>query len=74
MLTRDQFQTIYEQGPDAVYALLVAMQTQIEAQQQQIVALSLRVQELEVRLAKNSHNSGKPPSSDPPGKKNAESR
>jgi transposase len=69
MLTRDQFQPLYDQGPDAVYALLMAMQAQIEAQQQQMAVLSARVQELEARLSKDSHNSSKPPSSDPPGKK-----
>lgn len=62
MLTRDQFQTLYDQGPDAVYALLVAMQQQIDA-------LTARVQELETRLSKDSHNSSKPPSTDPPGPK-----
>ena len=62
MLTRDQFQLLYDQGPDAVYLLLVAMQQQIDA-------LTTRVQELEVRLSKDSHNSSKPPSSDQPGKK-----
>src|SRR5258708_6358967 len=33
-------------------------------QREQIAALLGRVQELEARLAKDSHNSGKPPSSD----------
>jgi transposase len=69
MLTRDQFQTLHDQGPDAVYALLVAMQAQMEAQQQQIAVLTARVQQLEGRLSKDSHNSSKPPSSDPPARK-----
>src|SRR5215472_6807128 len=42
--------------------------TQLEAentrQREQIAALVARVQELEARLAKDSHNSGKPPASD----------
>src|SRR5258707_15055639 len=33
-------------------------------QREQIAVLVARVQELEARLAKDSHNSGKPPSSD----------
>ncbi len=33
-------------------------------QREQIAALVARVQELEAQLAKDSHNSGKPPSSD----------
>jgi len=62
MLTREEFQILYDQGPDALYALFVKMQEQIDA-------LTARVQELEDRLGKDSHNSSKPPSSDAFGKK-----
>ena len=41
----------------------------IEAQRETIAQLMARVAELEARLAQNSSNSGKPPSSDPPGKR-----
>lgn len=41
----------------------------IEAQRETIARLMARVDELEARLAQNSSNSGKPPSSDPPGKR-----
>jgi len=57
MLTREEFQTIYDQGPDAVFALLTL-------QQQRIGALEETVQQLQQRLDKASHNSHKPPSSD----------
>ena len=57
MITREEFQVIYDAGPDAVYALVCQMQTQIDA-------LTARVRELEARLNKDSHNSSKPPSSD----------
>lgn len=57
MLSREEFQLLYDQGPDAVYALLCAMQAQIDA-------LNARVLELEARLSKDSHNSSRPPSSD----------
>src|SRR5882724_12388059 len=57
MLTRDAFQVIYDQGPDAVYTLFTALE-------QRVVAL-------EARLNKDSHNSSKPPSSDGLGKKPA---
>jgi len=45
---------------------LVAMVLQLQAQ---VTALLARVQELEERLAADSHNSSKPPSSDGPGGK-----
>lgn len=64
MLTRDQFQTVYEQGPDAAWEVIAALQAALEAQQQQVAALTARVKELEERLATDSHNSSKPPSSD----------
>lgn len=57
MLTRDAFQTIYDQGSDAVFTLFTALEQ--------------RVAELEARLNKDSHNSSKPPSSDGLGKKPA---
>ena len=71
MLIREEFQLIYDQGPDAVYALIAAMQAIRDTQQQQIVALTARVKELEDRLGKDSHNSSKPPSSDGLAKKPA---
>jgi len=63
-LTRKQFQTLYERGPDTVWAVTEALQATVEAQQQQIEALTARVKELEDRLATDSHNSSKPPSRD----------
>jgi transposase len=62
MISRSEFQLLYDQGPDAVYALIVAMQVQIDA-------MTARVRELEARLNKDSHNSSKPPSSDGLAKK-----
>ena len=50
MLTREAFQSPYDQGPGAVYALSTALEQ--------------HVAELETRLNKDSHNSSKPPSSD----------
>jgi transposase len=46
-----------------------ALRAQVAEQAAQIAQLLQRVQELEARLAKDSHNSSKPPSSDPPFKK-----
>lgn len=57
MLTRDEILAVYAQGPEAVVAL-------VESMQQAIAALTARVEALESRLRKDSHNSHKPPSSD----------
>lgn len=56
-MTRDEFQAVYEAGPDALFALFEQMQATI-------AALTARVQQLENQLATRSHNSSKPPSSD----------
>ncbi len=43
---------------------IAELEAENQRQREQIAALLLRVQELEARLAKDSHNSSKPPSSD----------
>ncbi len=45
-------------------ARIAELEAENAHQREQIAALVARVQELEARLAKDSHNSGKPPSSD----------
>jgi hypothetical protein len=57
MMTREEIKAVYDQGPEAVIAL-------IEQLCMQIGQLSARVKELEDRLATNSRASHKPPSSD----------
>ena len=61
MYTREEILAVYQAGPEAVVALLEALQA---SQAQQLQALTARVNELEARLAKHSHNSSQPPSSD----------
>jgi transposase len=61
-MTRDEFQAIYDAGPEAAFALFERLQATL-------AALTARVKQLEDRLATQSHNSSKPPSSDPLGKK-----
>ena len=56
-MTREELQNIYDQGPDAVFALVETLLTQI-------TVLTAKVKELESRINTNSRNSGKPPSSD----------
>jgi transposase len=63
MMTREEILAIYEAGPDAVVTLVQSLIGQFEAPVQ---ALNERVRELETRLAKDSHNSHRPPSSDEP--------
>src|SRR5689334_21302094 len=70
-MKREEIKAIYDQGAEAVidlverlFSIIEKQQEQIAAQQEQITKLTARVKELEDRLAKNSHNSSKPPSSD----------
>jgi len=57
ILSDAEIRAIYRQGEDAVVKLIQSMD-------QNLLLLTERVQALEDRLAKNSRNSGKPPSSD----------
>lgn len=57
MLTRDEIRAVYAQGPNAVVGL-------VEQLQHTLAVLTARVEALESRLGKDSHNSHKPPSSD----------
>lgn len=70
-MKREEIKAIYDQGPEAVIDLVERLFSIIEKQQEQINKLTARVQELEERLAKNSHNSSKPPSSDQTRKTNS---
>ena len=54
MVPREEFQDLYDQGPDAVYDYLLS----------ELARRDERVQELEAQRGKDSHNSSKPPSSD----------
>jgi transposase len=56
-------------SPESPDAELARLRVVVAEQAAQIAQLLQRIQELEARLAKDSHNSSKPPSSDPPFKK-----
>jgi transposase len=72
-VTREDILEVYRAGPDAVVALVEGLLEIIERQAARIAelegivaTLTQRVKELEDRLAKDSHNSHKPPSTDAP--------
>ena len=73
--SREEIHAAYEEGEEAVVALIVGLaenwvgiiqeqQASYQQQQETITRLEARVQVLEDQLAKNSQNSSKPPSSD----------
>lgn len=70
-MSREEIIAVYDRGPEAVVAFVEPLLCVIEQQQQQLAAqqqmiedLTARVKQLEDRLATDSHNSSKPPSSD----------
>ena len=65
-MSEDLPTTVAVESLDAQVARLSAENAALRAQVEQLLE---RVRELEARLAKDSHNSSKPPSSDPPFKK-----
>src|SRR6185437_16133154 len=63
MISRDEILAVYAQGPEAVVTLVEAL---LATQAAEVAALTARIQALEDRLAKDSHNSHLPPSRDLP--------
>lgn len=63
-MRREEIKAVYDRGPEAVIDLVEQLFRIIRDQQAQITDLTVRVKELEDRLASDSHNSSKPPSSD----------
>ncbi len=68
-LTRDEILAVYAAGPEAVVALVEQLLARLAQQEEQIAQLTARVNVLEARLCKDSHNSSKPPASDGLAKK-----
>jgi len=66
--TDHDIHTAFEQGEAAVQDLVHALANQIEELAQNMTKQGEALQALQARLAKNSHNSNKPPSSDGYGK------
>lgn len=63
-ISREEILAIYAAGPEAVVDLVERLLAQQAELVQQVQVLTARVQELEARLNKDSHNSHKPPASD----------
>jgi hypothetical protein len=70
-MTREEALAIYQGGPEVVVRVLLEMDARIHALERQVQDLTVRldasqqrVRHLEERLAKDSHNGSKPPSSD----------
>ncbi len=62
--TTEEIEAIYASGRTATVALIEQLLELLATQQQTIMRLSQRVEELEERLGRNSRNSSQPPSSD----------
>jgi transposase len=58
VMSREEILAVYAQGPEAVVTLVTALL-------ERLAHVEARLAAVEAQLAKDSHNSGKPPSSDP---------
>ena len=67
-MERAEAEAIYDQGREAVVAVLLRMDEQIERLEKRVAAQDERIAQLERRVGRSSRNSSQPPSSDPPGK------
>jgi transposase len=64
MMTREEAQAIYRAGEETVVRVLLEMDRRIHALEHRVAELQAEVQSLKDQVAKDSHNSHKPPSSD----------
>jgi len=65
-MERAEAEAIYEEGREAVVAVLLALSAQVATLEAQLRKQEERIAELERRLGRNSQNSSLPPSQDPP--------
>jgi transposase len=63
---RSEAEAIYDQGREAVVAVLLRMGEQIERLEARVARQDERISQLERRLNRSSRNSSAPPSTDPP--------
>ena len=67
MPTDEEIHTAFAQGEAAVMAVFHVVATQVAALAQQLAQQGVGLQAFQARLAKSSHNSSTPPSSDGSG-------
>ena len=66
-MERSEAEAIYDQGREAVVAVLVRMDEQIARLSARVAEQDERIAQLERRVGRSSRNSSQPPSQDPPG-------
>jgi transposase len=64
---RAEAEAVYDQGREAVVAVLLRMDEQIQRLSDRVAKQDERIAQLERRLGRSSRNSSQPPSLDPPG-------
>jgi transposase len=64
---RAEAEAIYDQGREAVVAVLLRMDEHIQRLEKRVAAQDERIAVLERRIGRSSRNSSQPPSGDPPG-------
>ena len=72
-IPREKILAAYRAGPDAIVSLIQYLQEtyegELRALRAEVAALSEQVKQLQQQLHTDSHNSSKPPSSDPPAQR-----
>ena len=66
-MERAEAEAIYDQGREAVVAVLLRMDEQIQRLEKRVAAQDERIAQLERRVGRSSRTSSQPPSSDRPG-------
>lgn len=67
VVERAEAEAIYDQGREAVVAVLLRMDEQVGRLEKCVAAQDERIAQLERRVGRSSRNSSQAPSSDPPG-------
>jgi len=60
----NQFEKLYDSGKDITFGFIRFIMDRLKIQEDSIKLLQVQIEDLKSQLAKDSHNSSKPPSSD----------